>query len=384
MTKKSTVYRNLIFASGALLVAVVAPLSAQNPRADLTRYIVIGDSVSAGFQSLNFVSVWQQESYPNLIAKQANVTMTLPLVSPPGFPGIPLTLPPAGRANPTEQATNLAVPGHLIQDTLDARPGVPMRPRQYYDVQGIEYMTFLVLGLPGVNQAGQPVSRSQVEWAVALNPTTISLWAGSNDALAAVLLGDPSQLTPLNQFAASFIQLLTRLTPTRATILVGNIPDVTQLPFVMLPRVAYALVAQIDPSQVPQQHLTAMGIGDVSTRVTALALPEIGARLQSQAFTPLPGNVVLTGSELSAIRERVRLYNAVINGGVFVANLVNQHRLAVVDINDLLADVPDAQLPGLFSADLVHPNRAGHIVLANEFIRVLNTKFRTRIPFATP
>lgn len=365
----------------------VAPANAQRYRADLTRFVVVGDSISAGFQGNNFVETGQLESFPTVIARQANVDLRLPLVKSPGFPGPDPNHPfLAERVNPAIQATNLAVPGHQLRDALDARPGQPMRPRDYYPVAGLQYLTALVLGFPGVDSGGRPVSRSQIEWAEALNPTTVSLWIGNNDVVAALLTGDPSAMTPAAQFTVYFTQLMTRLALTRATILVANIPDVTELPFVMEPGTAYAIAHSLVPGAPfnPQADLVKMGITNTNLRITGTAIPGIAQMIATQTFAALTPNFILTPAEITAIRNRVKEFNAVIASNAFVFNLINREKVALVDIHSLMKGIPAAQLPTLFSNDFVHPNKTGQVILANEFIRVLNTRFGMSIAPAIP
>ncbi len=68
---------------------------------------------------------------------------------------------------------DLAVPGQNVQDALTTRPSFP-----------IDDLTDLVLGFPGLLGG---LSRSQVEWAENLFPTTIFVWLGNDDALGVVL-----------------------------------------------------------------------------------------------------------------------------------------------------------------------------------------------------
>ena len=107
----------------------------------------------------------------------------------------------------------------VVADVLNKRPGATVQT-------AVDALTNLILGFPSPLLVPGP-ARSQVEQAAALNPTTIFVWIGSNDILLSVLAGDPSMLTPLANFANSYVTMMTALAKTNARLIVANIPDVT-------------------------------------------------------------------------------------------------------------------------------------------------------------
>lgn len=368
----------LVPAAALLAVLAVSPLLAATPRsdapADFSRLVVIGDSISAGFQSGGLAETFQTRSYGVLIAGAAGVPLSIPLIGEPGIPNVlelveigppPVILPSPGtspgRLDPFAQATNLAVPGHRVGDTLTTRPDLP-----------VDSITDLVLGLPGLF-AG--ISKSQVEWAEALAPTTALVWIGSNDALAAALGADPAFLTDPAAFQASFAELATRLEATGATVVFANVPDVTVIPFLFSRReLAYFL-------GVPDSLLgLALGVG-ADDLVTQPALALIPPILQGQVPGPLPPSVVLTADEARQIAARVEIFNGIIAGEA------ERIGAGLVDVNALLRDSDaNGQLVcgqrlsagfggGLFSLDLVHPSSTTHGIVANAFIDELNARF---------
>ncbi len=222
------VLSNLSAASSATPAATRA---AAKRKADLSRLVVVGDSLSAGFQNGSLIESAQPNGYAALIAAQAGVELPLPLIASPGFPNVltlvspgpPPIIAPApgvspGRVDPFLQPFNLAVPGHRLQDALTTRPNLP-----------VNSLTDLVLGFPRTFILGQP-PQSQIEQAETLMPTTVIVWLGNNDALGAALAGNPALLTPVASFEASYIELMNRLAATGATLVVANIPDVTVVP----------------------------------------------------------------------------------------------------------------------------------------------------------
>ncbi len=194
------------------------------PKADLSRLVVVGDSLSAGFQNGSLLGTQQVHGYAALVAARARVQLPMPLIAEPGIPNVLFLVNPgpppliettpgvsAGRLDYLLQPMDLAVPGHTVGDALNARPDMPL-----------DNLTDLVLGLPGLLGG---ISRSQVEWAEALDATTVFCWLGNNDTLGAAMAGDAGLLTPLDDFRAAFHQTLERLTKKNAAVVVANIPE---------------------------------------------------------------------------------------------------------------------------------------------------------------
>ena len=314
------------------------------------------------------------------MAAQAGAELALPLIAEPGIPNVltlvnpgppPVIIPESGlssgRVIPFVQVTNLAVPGANVQDALTTRPDCLF-----------DDLTDLVLGLPEPCVFGG-VPRSQVEWAEALAPTTILVWLGNNDALGAALEADASIVTPLEDFKQAYAEVMDRLTATGATLVVANIPDVTVIPFLTPAEEVAALIGL--PLSVLQPIL-GIGPGDF---LIPDAFPLINNILLGVTPGPLPANVVLDAGEVAVVRSATEEFNA------FIANLAEEKGAALVDIHALL-DSAEARgivvggrrlmtgfLGGLFSLDGIHPTNTGYAVIANEFIKALNTHFAAGI-----
>src|SRR3954447_26940083 len=119
-----------------------------------TSVVFLGDSLTAGYQNGSLLDTQQPNGYANLIAQQAKFAITLPLIGPPGVPPVlqlvstafPPTVKQASgtssrRDNTSEQATDLAVPGHKLRDLIHRAPTVV--PTTSEDI-----ITNLVLGYP--------------------------------------------------------------------------------------------------------------------------------------------------------------------------------------------------------------------------------------------
>jgi len=362
----------------ALFLFLVAVRPAWPASPDLSRIVVIGDSLSAGFQNGSLHEAHQPNGCASLVAARGGAALPLPLIAAPGIPNIitgvnPTTFEPgvsSGRVDPFIQPMNLAVPGHTLSDALGRRPDIP-----------IDSLTDLVLGLPGLFGG---VARSQVEWAEALAPSTILVWIGNVDALSAALVADPAVLTPVAVFESEYADLMTRLAATGARLVVANIPDVTVVPF--LTPAAAVIAGVAEQTGVPSaivEVLLGLAAGDYVTPDAFALIPGI---LGDPATGPLPGSVVLTAAEVADVRAATAGYNAII------AAQAARHGAALVDIYGLTARlradgvVVGGQrlttefLGGLFSLDGIHPTNTGYAIIANEFIRALDTTFAGDVP----
>lgn len=373
-TRSSVRTRTLCFV--VVLFLTTVPLFAQ--KADLSRLVIVGDSLSAGYQNSSLISTSQVHGFAAVLAAQAGIDLKLPLIASPGAPNAltlisvkPLIVQPlpgatTGRMDPSTQTMNLAVPGQFLSDALNKPPDF-----------SFDDHTDLILGLPGV-AAG--ISKSQIEWAEAIQPTTVIVWLGNNDALWAAIDGDPDQLTPISNFRSDYKAVMDRLSATGATLVTANIPDVNVIPY-LIP--AETVAAQVG---APLAYIgPALGIttGDYVTLDGASLISEI---LQNPASGPLPGSAVVTAAEAATIHEYVLAYNLII------ADEAAAHAAPVVDINALLSEIKRKglvvggqrltadYLGGIFSLDGIHPTNTGYAIVANEFIKTMNRQFAAGIP----
>jgi len=349
--------------------------------------VVIGDSLSAGFQNGSLLKSQQPNGWASLVGKQANFPLALPLIAPPGAPAVLKLVsvgpPPViqqesgtttGRDNPTTQPYDLAVPGHLLKDVISTAPAL-------VPTSGEEIITNLVLGFPLGN------TKSQMNEAIALNPTAIFIWAGNDDALLADDSGMPSSMTPVTTFTQEFAQLISTLRAnTKATLIVANIPDVTAIPYLTPATTIIATVAA-QTGLSADQVAAALGLanGDL---VNATGLSEvqsaIGQITKGQTATPLTDSGFLTASEITQIQATVNQYNAAINqqvsatGGVLVdIHSYFQTLQSGITINNYKATT--AFLGGIFSLDGTHPTNTGYALIANQYIGALNKNAKTNI-----
>ncbi|HSS66868.1 MAG TPA: SGNH/GDSL hydrolase family protein [Gammaproteobacteria bacterium] len=220
--------------------------------------------------------------------------------------------------------------------------------------------------------------RSQIQIAVDLEPSTVVLWLGSNDVLWAVIGANPLLVTPPEFFKLAFITVLDRLTATEATIVVGNVPDVSVIPF-----------TRPAGEFLPPDLFALLGI-TAEDRITLPGIQVIGEILAGNVSPPLGDHFVLTPNEAIEIQLAVDDYNAFISDQV-AALRSEGYPIALADINSMLnfaetngvvlagRTLTTELLGGLFTLDGIHPTNTAHAIVANAFINVLNAEFNTGI-----
>jgi lysophospholipase L1-like esterase len=373
-----------VYSKLALLLALT-PVWGQQ----VGKLVIVGDSLSAGFQNFSLYDSQsapgvplggQRNGYAALIAQQAGVSLNLPLVS---YPGVPpafsidatgnITRPPAlgNRENPLVQTLDLSVPGFLLADALSHSVNL-VSPANAIDVMALD-----VLGFPGlatntapcgaVGFANNVLTLSEVACAVEQAPNTILVSIGNNDVLQTLTTGVPP--TNVVTFATEFIQLLQGLSTTHARIVVANIPDVTQIPYLMT-------------SQAFQQKcgFAATGAGPNDFVVANVENPF------SNSGNICNNYAVRFAAMVQQAKDAVLLYN------IEIEALAATYGATVVDINGLVNQIAEhgyeangrrlttAFLGGLFSLDGIHPTNTGYAIIANEFIKTMNSHLHTGIP----
>jgi hypothetical protein len=379
-------------------------------RADFTRLVAIGNSLTAGFSNNGLNEIHQRRSYAALVAGQVgkeilsrNVTTaqvgqyvipgygapgssgTLELISlvPPNIVEIPEPGNPVNLAYPAAY-NQLAVPGANVDDVLHT---VTKASNPLYDL---------------ILRGGGTI----LQQASALQPTFILLWVGPNDVLGAALDGTITKLTPLASFESDYRSLLDQLEaiPTHPDMVAANIPDVTDIPFVTTvppfvvdpttnEPVRNPLTGGLIPLIGPDGPLALPGPGTPGDFVTIRAIPllrqgyGLPPGIPGANGQPLPDAVVLNRSEAGAIQQQVDDMNG------FIADEAAARGFPVVDINVLLTKVNSPGIEyggihydatfvtgGIFSLDGFHPTDVGQIVVANAFIEAINRGYDASIP----
>ncbi|MEE8341701.1 MAG: SGNH/GDSL hydrolase family protein [Candidatus Neomarinimicrobiota bacterium] len=383
--------------------------------ADFTSYVAIGNSLTAGVADGALYEIAQKNSFPNLIAKMANVDddFEQPIMGGNGFsfketdgrlfPNL-ISVPPSMDFLPagTEDNRNLNRPYNNL--------GIPLiRANQMYTVTtSVEADSNHF-----VDKILRGSGRNVIQEALSLDPTLITLWVGSNDVLESATLGlanNESPYTLANDFSNHLVNVINQLIAgTEAPIFIANIFDLTDLPyFTTLP--SYV----IDPANGQSTYLFGeCENGDPreltdDDLVLFWALPDyfnfrsdIGSVSIENA---LNDTVILDVEEKTVIRALISDYNDIIE------NAANAHdQLYLVDMHSFYQDIAQngytfdgiqytsdinifdaagvlnigAFSTALFSYDALHPIKYGYASFANSFIAVINSALKAELPLVT-
>jgi lysophospholipase L1-like esterase len=385
----------MLVALAAIIVLMLQPSASHGgaaapATANLSRMVVVGDSILAGFGSGGLVRrgrMGQRDSAPALIARQAHVSLPQPLMSRPGVPPPFVIVDRNGngvldpgevkrrtnsiafRSQPGKEARNIAVPGERVSSVTDAIDAFDVIGDAIDgDVKGRDVMKLLILDLPI-----QDGSVSQISRARDLSPTFLVVWLGANDVLGMAERTNPSLGATPAQFGTQYRGFLDALADTGAPMVVANIPDVTRIPVL----------------RHAANEVTTCRADDGTSRPVA---PEdlLSIQLDRSLLPEPPCNRVLDSAEQAFVRGTVMAFNAEIAAAAAETEQRRGVPIATVDAFALFDQFADqgvdvrgdgslvltaGYLGGLFTLDGVHPDRTAHAVIANAFIDAINARF---------
>ncbi len=401
-------------------------LNPKSGTANLTTFVTIGNSLTAGYQSAALYESAQKYCFGKQIADQVGTNFEVPYISDPGVGGRmqvqsfnlatgSISIKTDGSTGQPLELTypkpynNLGIPGALLYDVLNATSSTTCAS---YVFAGSANPLFDVI-LRGHG--------SQFAQAKALHPTFLTLWIGNNDILGYATAGGTVAYTPVAQFTGLYNQLADSIASLGANVVVANIPDVTSIPFFT----TVGPVIALKMSQNPQLTAFYYQSSDTTNPIGTATIPDLAAgkkiliTLKGLEYVgdvtgkfyqdyaggqvppgvntaypmgfapnnPFPNAFVLDQSEITTATNTVAAYNAVIAAaaqakgfGLFDVNSFFNN-IAANGINENGIHFTTSYVTGgLFSLDGVHPTSQGQAILANEFIKVINSKFGANIP----
>ncbi len=374
----------------APLLAACDDESLNSPVADagamFARFVAIGNSITAGFQSGGINDSTQNQSYAVLVADELGTDFVVPLLNKPGCPAPWTNVFTGDRVGGTgdtdcalRQSTptllhNVAVPGAAVVDALsnldaDSDPNT---------------LTTIILG-----------GRTQLEAAREVQPTFMSVWIGNNDVLGAALAGDASLVTDATTFATRYNAMVDSLQAmgVQGAVLIG-VANVTAIPH-LSPGVAYFLAAQ-DPAWPPTFAVAAScapaafgGVGEQTMVPFGYGFGVLMA--QATAGTPVTLDCasdapVLSATELQTLGTAVAAFNQTIAAAATAQGWAYLDPNPPLDSLAQAGEIPlfpntsgaDALLRpfgDFFSFDGVHPNAAAHQLIADHVMDAIEATY---------
>jgi hypothetical protein len=359
---------------------------AQQNKLDVTTFVALGEGLGAGMADFSLKDIYQQQSFPALIAKQIKTDFPLPLIelpgigSVPGFPPTEVTIPAKGQFTVREGfppglfVFNLSVPGLKLADSIGRRPVRPLI--QKTDVQ--QTVINMILGYPALVLQQGTALWSQLEYAQQMKPTLALIELGYYDVLDAAVSGDPSLLPDVATFQTNYTQVVTALTNSFTNVIVTTIPNPFDTAYFTTLPGATRLVGVSAESVAQQYHLQSTDL------LTLPGLFQVG----SQTFVPstptsLPPGSVVSSAVAGQVAARVAALNSAIS------TVAQQKGALVYDLNGLFARARTQGLTvgtrtltadfqgGLYSLDGYYPGTVVHALIANDILALLNKTFST-------
>ncbi|MFD1870812.1 SGNH/GDSL hydrolase family protein [Hymenobacter bucti] len=270
--------------------------SASAGSADFSRYIAVGNSLTAGYADNGLYLEGQLNSYPSMLAQQfaqaGGGTFTQPLFTTAQSNGSGYLrlagFTAAGAPITAAVTTNLAVRGGTATAPLYTKytdainnlgvPGIKLADIQtvgYGSTQGNPYFERIT---PDAAAGQTYFQRVKAEAATA---TFFSCWLGNNDVLGYATAGGAvasSGITRTDTFNLKAVRIINALTASGAKGVVSNIPDVTGIPFFTTvgPSARASFAAANVPTAAPFVYTTGiLAPGAANTRVTTATLASI-------------------------------------------------------------------------------------------------------------
>ena len=352
----------------------------QAAKLDTTTSVAIREGLAAGMADFALREVYQKTSFPAQMAKQFGTAFPQPFIqapgigSVPGFPELPVSIPGPGQTTvrtpfpPPLFVFNLAVPRHRLTDAMYLRPTPPLVQQN----NPMQTVTNLLLGFPALILKTDKPLWSQMEYAVAMNPTLVLVELGYTEALEAAVNGDPSLIPEAGTFRSNYAKLLDTLKSTYAQIITTTIPDPLDTAYFSTAAAAASL------SGVPAATIVSRyGLKD-GDLISPHALFAIGAEEPSFA-----SSWVLSAARATELRNRVRALNTEIS------NVSRDAGAIVYDLNALFARIRASGLTvgtrnltanylgGFYSLSGSYPGMTGQALIANEILALVNTTYKT-------
>ncbi|WP_242926141.1 SGNH/GDSL hydrolase family protein [Pontibacter vulgaris] len=425
--------KNFIYKSGMLALFAATVLTSCDPEidgaspskgeADFTKYVAVGNSLTAGYSDGGLYREGQLNSYPSILAEQFKLAgggeFTQPLfteaqkngsgyLSLTGFDasGLPILKPVTtelavrgmGADNKTllyteylEPVNNLGVPGIKMIDVSTAGYGYnnPIAFNPYYERL-----------LPNdVTPSG--ALRPYVATAAATQPTFFTMWLGNNDVLSYATSGGIAAISDLDKFKTNLDAMVNALVgANNAKGAIINIPDVTGVPFFT----TKATATLIQMAAAANTKLYIVGSDNVTRVATTadyvLLTSTVGTPEQTPVgtiphgfspYNPLRNNEVLDNTEVATAQAATANFNnalaaaaqakglALVNMNTFFNSVKMKDNKPQLTINNI-AYSPAFISGNLFSLDGVHLTPRGNAIVANEIIRNINATYKANIP----
>ena len=374
----------------------------------MARYVSMGNSITAGFQSAGINDSTQQRSYAVLFAGRANAPFFVP------------SLQGRGCAPPLTNNVTGARVGGGTSTTCDLRANERLFYVSNVAVPGATSLSPITNMGAGANSNALTTfilgGRTQIQAMQDADPTFITMWIGNNDVLGSLTYapdpGNPALVTPQDTFVARYDEILDSIEATGnpPTVLL-SVADVSVIPYTSRGSVYWCLKTglcgfpaapfppnfTVDISCAPSAAVPTSS-GEAILVPWPVGIPKIAAAAQGapagipQTTLNCTTDPVVSPTELANLQAAVAGYNG------YISSAAASRGMAYLDVNSfLLALVGTGAIPPFpditaalgggsvtfgpyFSLDGVHPSTLAHQLIADSLVSKVNAYFGTSIP----
>jgi hypothetical protein len=397
--------------------------------ADFSKYVAVGNSLTAGFADGALYKQGQSYAFPNILAQQFSLVgggaFKIPyMVDENGIGvqnGLPVTKRVLGPVTDCKGVTSLSPVFAGTANLLNLAPVSSQGPYNNMGIPGAKSFHLLTPlfgnslaqgGNPFYNRiATNPGTSTVVGDVVAQNPTFVSLWIGNNDVLGYATSGGEGgedSITSTIAFTQYLYAIANQIFVDGRKGVIANIPDVTSVPyFNTVPYNGLVLTSQdqVDALNAAYSQLGIQfklgqnpfiisdgnapgGLRQIrSDEYVLLTVPQDSIKCYGWGSqVPIPGKYVLDYTEVAKIKNATDAFNQVI------FEVAQQKDLAFADMASLLGSLSSGLTfdgltftttfvtGGAFSLDGIHLTPQGNAVVANGFIGAINAKYGSTIP----
>ncbi|MCK4570034.1 MAG: hypothetical protein KAT76_07075 [Bacteroidales bacterium] len=428
----------LILATIASCKPEIDEFSPSKGGADFTSFLAVGNSLTAGYADGALYLSGQENSFPNILAKQfatvggGNFKQPLTVDNyGVGFEGItPVPKLILGPTTDCKGVTSLGPIRAPVEVNLANLQSVAADgPYNNIAVPGVKSFHFFFDQLAMVNpyyaRFAPDANTPLINLTAGIDASFFALWVGGNDALGYALAGGAADsLTDPAQFAYFYDMILTSCILNQPGIydeakgVLANIPDIMSIPYFnyMSTKIPYnGMVLNAEQAagltmlyglygydftfQEGQNAFVVQNSDGTWGRMTAddrfiLSLPTDSVQCHGMGIAspvtqtpfPIPNKYILDEAEIADIRNHIAQYNDIIYESATIYNL------AYVDMNKILIDLETGiTMDGIeltstfvqgnaFSLDGIHLTPIGNAMLANYIIEAINTTYSASIP----
>lgn len=406
----------------------LSPEPASSGEADFTKYVSIGNSLTAGYADNSLYRSGQVHSFPAILAEQFSYAGGGDFLQPllPGEAGWPSPKLVLGLKEDCKGVSSLS----------------PLPYSGNFDTTGsgtliVNEGPFNNLGVPGIRAidlaypmalygalnpyAGRMfgnTAKNYIDFAAESDPTFFTIWIGNNDVLGYATNGGEgavggvqrTDISPIANFKENYEKLIRAMTEgKKAKGVLITIPDITSIPFFnVIDRRGLILdatqAAQLTQAYAPlgitfsegnnyfiiEDPLAPGGRRKIRDgEYLIMTTPSDSIKCAGWgSLTPIPAKYVLDETEVGNVAQATKDFNNIIK---FQAE---EHGLAVFDAFEYLRQFKSGMFwdgvnysatfvtGGLFSLDGVHLNSRGYAMVANQIIRTINQHYKSTIPLA--